>query len=110
MSHDVKLVECKSVFSNGTEYMWFLENYCDNCTRCRNGRCRILNAIEKARWDEKYFPFKDLNDIEGYAGKYCKSFTREPAQRKRPRRKQVPGQIELEVDAGADPADKETVV
>ena len=88
------LAPCKHVFSNGTEYIWFLEHNCGQCTRFRNGRCRIYNRIELARIDEKYFPYDDLMEYPGYAGKKCKQFTTEKLIRKR---KQISGQIQMEV-------------
>lgn len=92
-----ELTECKSVFSNGTEYMWFLENQCERCTRFRNGRCRIYSAIEQARWDENCFPYADLMDYKGYAGKECKRFTTEkPAVQRQ--RKQIDGQIRMTLE------------
>ena len=93
-----KHVPCKHMFSNGTEYEYFLETQCERCKRFRNGRCRIYNAIENARWvGEKAFPFNDLLDWEsGYAGKTCKSFTTEPLHRTIKPRKEPEGQTELE--------------
>lgn len=82
MAH--KQIPCKSMFSNGTEYMVFVVDQCDGCTRFRNGRCRIFNACERARFEgEKVFPFDDLLEFEGIGGKVCKSFTTEPLKRKR---------------------------
>ena len=53
--------------------------------------------MEKARWDEKYFPYDDLMDYEKYAGKECKRFTTEKPVRKGYARKPVPGQVEMEL-------------
>lgn len=91
-----ELIECKTVFSNGTEYEWFLENQCFQCTRFRNGCCRIYRMIEKARWDEKYFPYDDLMDYRKYAGKDCKRFTTEKPKVVR-HGKQVEGQMAMEM-------------
>lgn len=91
-----ELIECKTTFSNGSEYMWFIENFCDACARFRNGRCRTYAAIEKARWDEKYFPYGDLMDYELYAGKACKRFTKEKPNVVR-HRKQLKGQTRMEI-------------
>ena len=93
-----KLIECTTMFSNGSEYEWFLEHNCFRCTRFRKGYCRTYRMTEKARWDEKYFPYADLMDYEGYGGKECKRFTDEKQTRVR-RPKQLDGQIEMEVTA-----------
>ena len=91
-----ELIECKTMFSNGTEYEWFLERNCFQCTRFRKGYCRTYRMTEKARWDEKYFPYDDLMDYKGYGGKECKRFTTEKHAVVR-HRKQIEGQIEMEV-------------
>ncbi len=93
-----KRVPCKHMFSNGTEYEFFLETQCFNgCTRYRQHNCRILNAIEKARWvGESAFPFRDLLDWEHYGGKACKSFTTQLLPRKPRIKKPVEGQITME--------------
>lgn len=92
-----ELVECKHMFSNGTEYQWFLENFCDRCTRFRNGYCRTFRMCEKARFDEKYFPYSDLMEYkECYAGKVCKRFTQDK-QVKKWHRHECDGQIEMVV-------------
>ena len=52
----------------------------------------------KARFDEKYFPYDDLLDIKGYAGKVCKRFTDEKlprAHRQKPP-EQLEGQLTME--------------
>lgn len=90
------LVPCNSIFSNGTEYEVFLETQCFRCTRFRNWHCRIVNACEKARWDEKYFPYDDLLEWERYAGKRCKSFTTEPI--KREPHLSVPMEHQIQID------------
>lgn len=51
---------------------------------------------EKARWDEKYFPYADLMDFKGYGGKACRRFTEEKQTRRRIV-KQIDGQISMEV-------------
>ena len=51
---------------------------------------------EKARWDEKYFPYDDLMDYKGYGGKECKRFTTEKQKVIR-HAKQAEGQIKMEV-------------
>ena len=87
-----ELIPCTTMFSNGSEYEWFIENQCEKCTKFRKGYCRTYRMTEKARWDEKYFPYDDLQDIKGYAGKHCKRFTTEK-QKRQPR--QCKGQLEL---------------
>ena len=93
-----KRIPCKSMFSNGTEYELFLETQCWNgCTRFRQNNCRILNAIEKARFvGESVFPFGDLLEWEHYGGKKCKSYTTEPITRKPRVKKPIKGQITIE--------------
>lgn len=86
--------DCTTMFSNGTEYELFLER-CEHCTRYRNMRCRIIFACEMARWDEKFFPYKDLMDHTQYGGKRCKHFTTEKPRRKRIG-KVVDGQITID--------------
>ena len=92
-----ELIECKSMFSNGSEYEWFLETKCFKCSRYRQGYCRIYNACEDARFDESRFPYSDLMDFKGYAGKTCKSFTTEKLTR---HRTVLKGQISMEADYG----------
>ena len=90
-------IPCKSMFSNGTEYEYFLETQCEQCTRFRKGRCKIYNAIEDARLvGEKAFPFDDLMELEQYAGKTCRSFTDQPIQRKPRGIRPLKGQIQFE--------------
>ena len=50
---------------------------------------------EKARWDEKYFPYDDLMDYKGYGGKECKRFTTEKPVKKW-HRHEIEGQISME--------------
>ena len=94
-------VPCKSMFSSGTDFMWFLETQCYKCKRLRNGRCRIYSACSRA--DKSCFPYDDLLDYKGgYGGKLCKSFTDQPIRRMK-RDRPIKGQLELEVynDAGS---------
>lgn len=91
-----ELIECKTMFSNGTEYEWFLEHQCFRCTRFRKGYCRTYRMTEKARWDEKYFPYDDLMDYKRYGGKECKRFTTEKPAVVR-HRKQVEGQVKMNI-------------
>lgn len=95
---DGDLIPCKRVFSNGTEFEYFIETQCEKCTRFRKGRCRIYNACWKARWDNKYFPFNDLLDYEGYAGKKCKRFTDEPIHYGKKPIKNIDGQLSMETE------------
>ena len=93
---DVKTIPCKHIFSNGTEFEWFIETQCEKCKRLRNGKCRIYNACFDAQYDATKFPYDDLLDYDGgYAGKRCKHFTDKPIERKR-RNHIVKGQLELE--------------
>lgn len=85
--------ECKHIFSNGTEFELFNEQYCCKCSRYRNGKCRIYTAIIKAMFNEKYFPYKDLWEYEGIGGKGCKSFTEDHIPRKTRKRKEIEGQV-----------------
>ena len=52
---------------------------------------------EKARCDEKYFPYSDLMEYEQYAGKVCKRFTTEKPIKKW-HRKQIDGQTEMKFE------------
>ena len=98
MGTEDKLIPCKHMFSNGTEYELFVETQCLNgCTRYRKHSCRIINAIEKARWiGESAFPFDDLLEWERYDGKRCKRFTTEKTTRKPPELKPLDGQLRIE--------------
>lgn len=88
-------IPCTRMFSNGTEYEWFIETQCANCKRFRKGRCRVYNACEDARFDSSRFPYDDLLDYaEGYAGKLCRHFTDQPIQRTR-HETPIDGQMEL---------------
>lgn len=87
---------CKHVFSNGTEYEWFLSNNCYRCTRYRNGKCRVFNALENARWDESLFPFADLAETKITHTKFCIRMTTDKPKRIR-NKKQIEGQTEIEV-------------
>lgn len=90
-------IPCKSMFSNGTEYMLFLETQCFKCTRYRNGHCRIYNRTQEAMFlGEKVFPFSDLSEWRGLGGKTCNSFTDEPIPRKPRVRKPLKGQMVIE--------------
>ncbi len=90
-----KTKPCTTVFSNGSEYMWFIENNCDQCTRFRNGKCAVYNKLEMARWDETLFPYDMLLDYEdNVAGKICVRFTDEPQKR---HRRECVGQIGMDI-------------
>lgn len=90
-------VPCKSMFSNGTEYEFFLERQCFKCKRFRNWHCKILNEIEEARFlGEERIPFDDLMEWDGgFGGKTCKSFTTEPIIRKPKTIKPISGQEKM---------------
>ena len=71
-----ELVDCTTMFSNGTEYEWFIENNCGSCKRFRNWQCYIIHALENARFDETLFPYDKLQDYANHcAGKRCKEWT-----------------------------------
>lgn len=90
------LVPCTRMFSNGSEYEWFIENNCMNgCTRFRKGYCRIFRMTEKARFDPKYFPYDALLQYERYAGMECKHYTTAIPSRKR-KPKLIEGQLTME--------------
>ena len=91
-----ELIPCKTMFSNGSEYEWFLEHNCERCTRFRNGHCRTYRKTELAMFDEKYFPYDDLMDYKGYGGKECRRFTDEKPARKHSI-KQIDGQTEMKL-------------
>ena len=86
--------DCKNIFSNGTEFMLFEERCC-KCSRYRNERCRILNAIYRAMWDSSQFPYSDLQDHIKYGGKRCKHYTEESLPRKSRTKTQIKGQLSL---------------
>ena len=96
MGDNPKLVDCTTMFSNGTEYEWFIEHNCESCTRFRNWQCAIVHRLENSRFDNSLFPYDKLMDYEGgYAGKVCKEHTREPLKR---HRRNVKGQISMGLD------------
>ena len=84
--------DCKTMFSNGTEFEFFMDSQCSDCVRYRNDHCRILNRCYEAMFDKAKFPFGDLLDHEKYANKKCKHRTLEPLKRKRNVR-QIEGQM-----------------
>lgn len=78
-------------FSNGTEYEWFKEQYCEKCLHYKerddgfpefpeNGGCPILDAMENARFDMKQFPSEwvrvltSANDGSPISWHYCIRF------------------------------------
>ena len=93
--HMRELKPCNHIFSNGSEYEFFLDSQCYRCTLYRKGHCRTFRMIEKARWEEKYFPYDDLMDYVKYAGKVCKRFTTEKQTRKKAVKKQIDGQLSI---------------
>ena len=77
-------IPCKHMFSNGTEFEWFIETHCEKCKRFRKGLCRVFIACCDARYDSNRFPYDDLLDYaSGLGGKACKHFTDKPIERKR---------------------------
>ncbi|MDO5845100.1 MAG: hypothetical protein Q4Q53_08155 [Methanocorpusculum sp.] len=86
-----KLTEAPSkAFSNGMEYEFFLENFCERCDKGtttiegfaefpENGGCPIWDALENARVGGE-FPSKDIVHLLKADGKVkywnvCKQFT-----------------------------------
>ena len=94
MNTMANLIDCKSVFSNGTEYMWFIEHNCDTCKRFRNWQCSIVHQIENAMLDESLFPYDKLWDFEGCVGKRCKEWSDVPIKRQR---RNVKGQTRMDI-------------
>ena len=90
-----ELIECKTMFSSGSEYEWFLEHNCFICTRFRNWQCAIVHRLENARFDETLFPYEHLLDYKGVSGKKCKEWTNEPIKK---HRRNCKGQLEMEFD------------
>ena len=90
---DKEWIDCKHIFSNGTEFEIFEEN-CQRCARYRNEKCRILQACYRAMFDPSEFPYADLLDHVKYGGKRCKSFTTEKPQRAY-QKKPMEGQMTL---------------
>lgn len=79
-------------FSNGTEYEDFRYQFCERCLHYvmrkdgfpelpENGGCRILDAMENARFDIKQFPSEwvreltSANDDSPIAWHYCIRFS-----------------------------------
>ena len=88
-----KLIACRHIFSNGTEFELFMER-CFRCSRYRNDHCRILNACYKAMWNLDEFPYDDLMEWDnGYGGKSCRHYTEEPMSRKNRTARQTKGQM-----------------
>ena len=88
-----ELIDCTTLFSNGTEYEWFIEHNCESCTRFRNWQCAIVHRLENARFDETVFPYEELWDYKGFGGKKCKRWSNEPVKR---HRRNVKGQVTME--------------
>ena len=80
-------VDCKSPFSNGTEFMLFIEG-CWKCSYYRNNNCKILNKCYEAQIDISQFPYEWLFDHIKYGGKKCKRFTTEPLSKQKRNRNQ----------------------
>ena len=91
-----ELIDCTTMFSNGTEYEWFIEHNCESCSRFRNWQCAIVHKLENARFDETQFPYESLWDFKGhYGGKKCKEWSNQPIKR---HRRNVKGQIAMELE------------
>ena len=71
------MIEIKpsTIFSSGTEYEIFLDNFCYRCKACvllddgfpalvENGGCKILDAMERARFDSARYPAEEIAQIE----------------------------------------------
>lgn len=87
-----KFAESKP-FSSGMEYGVFLDNWCYECEHYKereddgfpefpeNGGCRILDCMENARFDIRYWPNKKIVEEHDEDGNViywhkCISFTR----------------------------------
>lgn len=75
-------VDCKSPFSNGTEFMLFIEGCC-KCSYYRNSTCKILNKCYEAQFDISKFPYEWLLDHIKYGGKKCKRKTTKPLDKRK---------------------------
>ena len=84
--------DCTHIFSNGTEFEFFVEDQCEKCKRYRNSRCSILNKCYIAMFDESKFPYDDLLDHEKYANKRCKHKTTETIKK---HKKPISGQMSI---------------
>lgn len=79
-------------FSNGTEYEWFLSQYCERCTKCKlreddfpefpeKGGCVIRDALEYARFDISRYPsewireLRSAEDGSSITWHYCTRFS-----------------------------------
>lgn len=72
-------IEKSKPFSNGMEYEFFKETWCECCTHCKyrddvfpefpeKGGCEVLDAMENARFDESKWPANEVieeRDEEG---------------------------------------------
>ena len=70
-------VDCTKPFSNGTEFMLFVEG-CWKCSHYRNNNCKILHRCYEAQFDISKFPYEWLLDHIKYGGKRCKRKTEKP--------------------------------
>ena len=82
MKRKKEWVECTAPFSNGTEFMLFIDG-CLNCSYYRNSKCKILNKCFEAQHDISKFPYEYLLDHYKYGGKRCKRKTTEQLKRHR---------------------------
>lgn len=74
-----KIYSKSNVFSNGTEYEIFLDNYCNKCRHGKlredgfpefpeQGGCPIWDAMENARFDASQFPSDDILEVRDRDG------------------------------------------
>ena len=92
-------IEKSKPFSNGMEYEYFKECWCERCVHYKLreddgfpeypelGGCRILDAMEDARFDRRWWPCKKIVTEKDKNGnvKYwhkCTSFRRNKKARK----------------------------
>ncbi len=74
-----------AVFSNGTEYMMFDEEFCCNCKKYvpyekatdDNPVCPIEDAIAQAMFEIELFPHKFIKRDSVTGPTYCTEFERE---------------------------------
>lgn len=93
------------MFSNGTEYYIFMEQYCFNCTKLKadaegipyRNSCRIEKKIAEAMFDPEAFPKKQVYIKDGQ-GHICTEF-KDECEYKRIRksyvRKPIDGQVRI---------------
>ena len=83
--------EPSTIFSSGSEYEWFKEQFCERCLNHKeredglpafpeDGGCEIEDACEYARFDKRMFPsewLRRLTDVDGnvICWNYCIRFS-----------------------------------